>query len=50
MQEDRNSIARRELDRREILELLERLAFAESLTDVNIAAGIALNALVGVDD
>jgi len=33
-----------------VQELLERLASAESITDVNIAAGIALNELRGIDE
>jgi hypothetical protein len=32
-----------------LLELLERLAGATELVDVNIAAGIARNELLGVD-
>jgi hypothetical protein len=32
-----------------LLELLERLAGATELTDVNVAAGIALNELRGVE-
>jgi hypothetical protein len=44
-----NDSARRQPD--EILiELLERLAGATELVDVNIAAGIARNELLGVDD
>jgi hypothetical protein len=34
----------------EFAHLLERFASAQSVTDVNIAAGVALNDLVGVDD
>jgi hypothetical protein len=30
--------------------LLERFASAQTVTDVNIAAGIALNELLGIDD
>ena len=33
-----------------LLELLERLAGATELVDVNIAAGIARNELIGVED
>jgi hypothetical protein len=32
-----------------LIELLERLAFATELVEVNIAAGIARNELLGVD-
>jgi hypothetical protein len=30
--------------------ILERLTVAQTVTDVNIAAGIALNELCGIDD
>jgi hypothetical protein len=33
-----------------LLELLERLAGATELADVNIAAGIARNELLGIDE
>jgi hypothetical protein len=33
-----------------VQEFLERLASARSVTDVNIAAGIALNQLLDIDD
>jgi hypothetical protein len=33
-----------------LLELLERLAMAKELVDVNIAAGIARNELLGVEE
>jgi hypothetical protein len=34
----------------QLAEILERLATAETVTDVNIAAGIALTELRGIDD
>jgi hypothetical protein len=34
----------------QIKELLERFASAQTVTDVNIAAGIALNELLDADD
>jgi hypothetical protein len=37
-------------DKQQLIELLERLAEARSVDDVNIAAGIALNVLRGKDD
>ena len=39
-----------EITAQELVALLERLASAESITDVNIAAGIALNEVLGVDE
>ena len=34
----------------ELVDLLERFASAVTVTDVNIAAGIVLNEVLGVDD
>ncbi len=34
----------------ELTDLLQRFASAQTVTDVNIAAGIALNELLGIDD
>jgi hypothetical protein len=39
-----------EITARELVDLLERLASAASITDVNIAAGIALNEVLRVDE
>jgi hypothetical protein len=38
------------LTTKRLAELLERLATAQTITDVNIAAGIALNEVLGIDD
>jgi hypothetical protein len=40
----------RELTAQQLVALLEQFASAQTVTDVNVAAGIALNELTGVDD
>jgi hypothetical protein len=40
----------RELTAQQLVALLEQFASAQTITDVNIAAGIALNELRGADD
>jgi hypothetical protein len=39
-----------ELTAQQLVALLEQFASAQTITDVNVAAGIALNELRGVDD